>query len=154
MRYYLIAQSLHQFVEDTNHVRLIELFVRERNGNTYTSVLADGIDSLPTADETNGGFQILERTSADFTSQVVADSSTLPRFVNHNETTSLANRVGDLADWQGIDGSKVNELDRRGWVRRAELFGKVLNQAGRRVRQELNCANFCQRERQQHVRVV
>lgn len=69
------------------------------------------MDLLPATDKADGGLQVLERATANFTSQVVANTTTLTCLVNHDETASLADSVGNFADRQRVDRTKVNQLD-------------------------------------------
>lgn len=151
-----VAQSLNQLVEHSNHVRLVELLVRERDRDAWGQRTAQMLNSLPAADKANGCLQVFESAAANFASQVVPDTSALTRFVNNDQAASLADSIRNLADRQRVDRAKINQLDRRGRVRRAELLRKILNQAGWRVREELNSAN-CPRQhvgQDLYVRVV
>lgn len=97
---------------------------------------------LPTGDEPNGCLEIVEGATTDLTREVVSNASARSGLVDDNETTRLADGFGDLAEGHRVDGAEVDKLDRRGGVRGAEPLGKELDEAGRRVAEKLNGANW------------
>lgn len=68
-------------------------------------------DLLPSCDESDGCFQILERASTDLAGDVVAHTAAFAGFVYNHHSSSLLHRFRQLCQGQRIDGPQVDQLD-------------------------------------------
>lgn len=76
-----------------------------------TTLLPTLDDSLPTANESDWRFKILEYATSHFSRNIVTHAAALSRFMDDDRAASLLHSICYCRRRKGIDRPYVNELD-------------------------------------------